>query len=122
MPLVRRIPKRGFTNIFAPVVATINVSDLEKLFEAGSEVTRESLRTKGKLKARFDELKILGGGDLTKKMKVAAHRFSESAKEKIVNAGGEVIVLPAKVSAEDRKRASRTARNSRGLGNSSSAH
>ncbi len=94
MPLVRRVPKRGFNNRFALVVATVNVSDLEIAFDAGEEVTPETLRAKSLAKSRWDVLKILGNGDLTKSLKVAAHRFSESAKEKIEKAGGEIVILP----------------------------
>lgn len=96
MPLVRRVPKRGFNNRFATIVFAVNVDDLERCFEAGEEVTPESLRERNLAKARYDELKILGDGDLTKKLKVSAHRFSGSAKEKIEKAGGEVVVLPGK--------------------------
>lgn len=103
MPLVRRIPKRGFTNIFAPLVATVNVGDLEQLFEAGEAVTAEALRGKGLLKARYEELKILGDGELTKKLKVSAHRFSESAKAKIEKAGGELVVIPGKIPVRDKR-------------------
>lgn len=93
MPLVRRVPKRGFNNRFAKMVFSVNVSDLEKAFAAGDEVTPESLRTHSLAKARYDELKILGDGELTKSLKVSAHRFSAGAKEKIEKAGGECIVL-----------------------------
>lgn len=96
MPLVRRVPKRGFNNRFAPAVATVNVGDLEQAFEAGDEVTPESLREKSLAKRRYDLLKILGDGELTKKLKVSAHRFSKSALEKIEKAGGETVVLPGK--------------------------
>ena len=96
MPLVRRVPKRGFNNQFALKVGTVNVGDLELAFEAGEEVTMESLRAKDLAKYRYDVLKILGDGDLTKKLKVSAHRFSKSAKEKIEKAGGEAVVLPGK--------------------------
>ena len=96
MPLVRRIPKRGFNNQFALQVVAVNVSDLEERFEAGEEVTPESLRERSLAKARHDVLKILGDGELTKKLKVSAHRFSKSAREKIEKAGGEVVVLPGK--------------------------
>ena len=96
MPLVRRVPKRGFHNRFALTVATINVSDLERAFEAGDEVTPETLRAKSLANTRWDLLKVLGDGELTKKLKVAAHRFSESAKKKIEKAGGEVVVLAGK--------------------------
>ena len=92
MPLYRRIPKRGFNNRFAVKIRTVNVGDLNESFEAGTEITPESL--KEAVKGRYDELKILGDGEVTKKFKVSAHRFSKSAEEKIKAAGGEVIVLP----------------------------
>ena len=79
-----------------PVIVAINVGDLEKRFEAGDEVTPESLVDKSLATGRYDVLKILGDGDLTKKLKVSAHRFSKSAKEKIENAGGETIELAGK--------------------------
>ena len=91
MPLARRIAKRGFNNRqFASVVLIVNVSTLEKSFEAGEEVTPESLLEKGLAKGRWDALKILGNGNLTKKLNVRAHRFSKSAEEKINAAGGTV--------------------------------
>ncbi|QDU93192.1 50S ribosomal protein L15 [Lignipirellula cremea] len=93
MPLVRRVPKRGFNNKWALNVATVNVSDLERAFEAGSEVNSDTLRSLSVLKGSYDELKILGDGELTKKLKVTANRFSASAKEKIEKAGGEAIVI-----------------------------
>ena len=96
MPLVRRIPKRGFHNRFAQTVAIVNVGDLEARFSAGDEVTPETLKQKSLARGRYDVLKVLGNGDLTKKLKVAAHRFSDSAKEKIEKAGGEAVVLPGK--------------------------
>lgn len=96
MPLVRRVPKRGFTNKFALVVATVNVDDLEAHFESGEEVTPESLKQKSLAKQRYDVLKILGDGELSKKLKVSAHRFSKSAQEKIQQAGGEIVVLAGK--------------------------
>lgn len=96
MPLVRRIPKRGFNNKWADVVAIINVSDLESAFSDGDEVTLESLKEKNLAKGSFDVLKVLGNGELTKKLKVAAHRFSKSAQEKITKAGGEAVILPGK--------------------------
>lgn len=103
MPLVRRVPKRGFNNQFALTVATVNVSDLEAAFEAGAEVTPESLREKSLAKCRYDVLKVLGDGELTKSLKVSAHRFSVSAKEKIEKAGGEVTVLPGKAPVKKNK-------------------
>ncbi len=96
MPMVRRIPKRGFTNSFALSVAVVNVADLEKSFQDGDEVTPETLRTKSLAKQKYDVLKVLGNGKLTKKLKVSAHRFSKSAADKIAAAGGETTVIPGK--------------------------
>lgn len=93
MPLVRRVPKRGFHNRFALNVATVNVADLERAFQDGEEVNPETLRAKSLAKGRYDVLKILGDGTLTRRLKVSAHRFSQSAREKIETAGGEVCVL-----------------------------
>ena len=94
MPLYRRIPKRGFNNRWALFVRTVNVGELNETFDDGAEVGPETLQ--GALKGNYDILKILGDGEVTKKLKVAAHRFSKSAEEKIKAAGGEVIVLPGK--------------------------
>lgn len=94
MPLARRIPKRGFTNNCARTVFAVNVADLDAVFEDGDEVTAASLRERNLAKRRFDELKILGDGELKKKLKVSAHRFSKSAEEKIKSAGGEIVVIP----------------------------
>ena len=96
MPLVRRVPKRGFFNSFAPKVAILNVAALEKAFDAGEDVTLEALRSKSLLSGKFDELKILGNGTLTKKLRVSAHRFSKAAEAQIKKAGGEVVQLPGK--------------------------
>ncbi len=96
MPMIRRIPKRGFNNKFALKVASVNVADLESRFENGDEVNAETLVRKNLAKFRYDVLKILGNGDLTKKLKVIAHRFSETAREKITKAGGEIVELPGK--------------------------
>jgi large subunit ribosomal protein L15 len=96
MPLVRRVPKRGFHNRFALTVGIVNVCDLERCFQAGDEVTPETLRAKSAAKSRCDVLKVLGNGQLTKKLTVAAHRFSRSAREKIENAGGQAVLLPGK--------------------------
>jgi large subunit ribosomal protein L15 len=96
MPLVRRIPKRGFHNRWALRVAVVNVGDLEEMFAAGAEVTPQALKEKDLAKARYDVLKVLGDGELSKRLTVSAHRFSRSALEKIQKAGGEAIVLPGK--------------------------
>src|SRR5690606_38283708 len=82
-PMIRRIPKRGSVNRYARTVVAVNVSDLSAAFAPGDEVTPESLQARGVVKKRFDEIKILGDGAIDKPLKVAAHRFSESAKQKI---------------------------------------
>jgi large subunit ribosomal protein L15 len=107
MPLVRRVPKRGFHNRFALTIATVNVGELERVFEAGDEVGPETLRAKSLAKHRYDELKILGDGDLTKKLKVSAHRFSKSAREKIEKAGGEVVTLAGKTPVAEKQKESK---------------
>lgn len=96
MPMFRRIPKRGFHNRFAPSVFAVNVGRLDAAFEDGAEVTLEALAAKDLAKGNFDEVKILGDGELSKKLTVSAHRFSKSAEEKITAAGGSVNKLPAK--------------------------
>ncbi len=101
-PMFRRIPKRGFHNKFARDVFVVNVGDLSNVFEDGTEVTLELLDAKGLATGVFDELKILGEGEVTKKLTVSAHRFSKSAAEKITAAGGTVNVLPARRTPEER--------------------
>jgi len=96
MPLVRRIPKRGFHNRFGQIVVVVNVGQIDKVFEAGEEVTIESLAAKNLAKGRFDLLKVLGDGELTKKLKISAHSFSKSAIEKIEKSGGEAVVVAGK--------------------------
>lgn len=92
-PLVFRIAKRGFNNYeFATRYAVINISDLEK-FEDGAEITPELLKEMGIVKNLQDGLKVLGNGELTKKLTVSAHKFSKVAKEKIENAGGKAKVI-----------------------------
>ena len=88
MPLVRRIPKRGFTNIFKTEYEIVNVEMLSK-FEANTEVTPELLKERGIVKGK-SKLKILGSGEISVPLKVRAHKFSKSAKEKIVKAKGEI--------------------------------
>ncbi len=93
MPLARRLPKRGFTNIFAKEYTTINVSDLNGL-ENGTVVTAEMLKKQGIIsKIEKDGLKVLGGGELTKKLDVKAAKFSQSAQTAIKAAGGSVEVI-----------------------------
>lgn len=92
MPLIRRIPKRGFTNIFRKEVEIVNLDTLE-LFDDGSTVDVDTLKTSGKVRNRALIVKVLGNGELTRKLTVKAHRFSKSAREKIEAAGGKVEVL-----------------------------
>jgi large subunit ribosomal protein L15 len=92
MPLIRRLPKRGFGNgAFRATYAIINLVDLEK-FDADTHVTEEFLRNKGLLKGSVDGVKVLGRGELTKKLTVEADKFSESARQKIEQAGGAAVV------------------------------
>ncbi len=110
MPLSRRIPKRGFNNRQARLVKSVNVGDLGTLFQDGDEVTPDVLRERKILRGRYDMLKILGDGELGRKLKVSAHRFSKVALDKIEAAGGEVLTLaePAPVvkgQARQRKKA-----------------
>lgn len=92
MPLYRRIPKRGFTNRNTKNIVAINVSDLER-FENGATVTVDALRESGLVKNSFDGVKILGNGELTKKLDVQVNAFSASAKEKIEALGGKAEVI-----------------------------
>ena len=92
MPLSRRVPKRGFTNIFATVYTTINVSDLN-IFEDGTEITAAMLKEMGVINKVNDGLKVLGDGELTKKLTVKAAKFTKSAEEKILAAGGTIEVI-----------------------------
>ena len=92
MPLYRRIPKRGFTNRNTKDIVAINVSDLEK-FENGATVTIESLKAAGIVKEPRDGVKILGNGELTKKLDVKVSAFSASAKERIEALGGTTEVI-----------------------------
>ena len=92
MPLMRRIPKRGFNNIFATKYAIINVSDLNK-FKDGTVVDAELLKAAGLIKKEYDGVKVLGNGELTSKVTVKAAKFSQSATEKIEKAGGKTEVM-----------------------------
>lgn len=92
MPLYRRLPKRGFKNIFAKKYTELNIRDLNG-FKEGTTVTPALLREQGILKKVKDGLRMLGEGDLKKKLTVQAHHFTETAKKKIEQAGGSVEVL-----------------------------
>ena len=93
MPLQRRLPKRGFNNIFATKYANVKISDLEAKFEAGSVVDTKALVEAGIIKKSLDGIKVLGNGELTKALTVQAAAFTASAKEKIEKAGGKAEVI-----------------------------
>jgi len=93
MPLYRRLPKRGFKNIWAKKYAEVNVKTLENFFEEGAEVDAVALIERGILKNVYDGVRILGDGELTKKMTVRAQGFTKSAIEKIEKAGGKAEVI-----------------------------
>ena len=90
-PLYRRIPKRGFKNHFAKIYSTVNVNDLEK-FDNDTVVDEKLLISSGLIKSKLDGIKVLGNGELTKKLTVVANKFSKSAKEKIEAVGGKIEV------------------------------
>ena len=92
MPLARRMPKRGFTNVFGTTYAPVNVDVLNR-FEDGTEVTTELLIETGVISKALDGVKILGNGEITKKLTVKAAAFSASAKQKIEAAGGKAEVI-----------------------------
>jgi large subunit ribosomal protein L15 len=92
MPLHRRLPKRGFTNIFRKIYAIVNLKDLEN-FKADEKITPEVLVASGMVKKLGDGLKILGDGDLKAPLQITAHIFSKSAREKIEKAGGKAEVI-----------------------------
>jgi large subunit ribosomal protein L15 len=89
MPLQRRLPKRGFANIFRKEYAVINVRDLER-FETGIEVDAKLLRDAGLVSGSYDGIKVLGHGELNKAVTVKADKWSQSAAQKIINAGGSI--------------------------------
>ena len=95
MPLHRRVPKRGFHNPFRVEYAVVNLDTLAEVFEAGSSVTPEVLRERGLVRTKA-RIKVLGRGDISKKLTVQAHKFSGKAAEKLAAAGGAAEVLEAK--------------------------
>ena len=96
MPLHRRIPKRGFHNLFRVEYAVVNLDDLSERFDAGTVVTPELLREQGLIHSVRQPIKVLARGDISKQLTVHAHRFSGKAAEKIAAAGGATEVLGAK--------------------------
>ena len=102
MPMFRRVPKRGFNNRWAVKVFAVNVGRLNEAFDEGAEVTLDELAAKDLAKGHFDEVKVLGDGELTKKLSVSAHRFSKSAEEKITAAGGSITIITRKQTPDER--------------------
>lgn len=92
MPLYRRLPKRGFYNRFANNYVEVNVKDLEK-FDANTEITAEFLKESGTISKICDGIVVLGNGEITKPLTIKAKKFTKSAEEKIVAAGGKVQVI-----------------------------
>jgi large subunit ribosomal protein L15 len=95
MPLHRRLPKRGFTNIFKKKWIEVSLAALEKAFAENDEVTPELMHHRGIIKKAKHDIVVLGNGDVSKSLKVSAHRFTKSAREKIEKAGGAVTVIGA---------------------------
>ncbi len=93
MPLQRRVPKRGFVNIFSKEIAIVNLASLEENFEDGAVVDIASLIKTGLIKKSLDGVKVLGTGDITKKLTVQVNAFSDTAKQKIEAAGGKAEVI-----------------------------
>jgi large subunit ribosomal protein L15 len=93
MPLQRRLPKRGFNNIFAKEIAIVNVAALDKKFEDGATVDIAALKAAGLIKKELDGVKVLGNGEISKKLTVQVNAFSDSAKAKIEAAGGKAEVI-----------------------------
>lgn len=101
MPLQRRLPKRGFTNIFKKEWIEISLAKIEENFSAGEDITPEILHNRGLIKKAKHDLVILGTGEITKSLNVSAHRFTKTAREKIEKAGGAAtIIVKGSVAAE----------------------
>ena len=93
MPLQRRLPKRGFTNIFKKQWIEISLGKIEENFNAGDDITPEILHERGLIKKAKHDLVVLGSGDVSKALNISAHRFTKAAKEKIENAGGSITEI-----------------------------
>ena len=93
MPLHRRLPKRGFTNIFKKHWIEVSLEALERSFAADDEITPEVLHRRGIIKKAMHDIVVLGSGEVSKALKVSAHRFTKSARAKIEKTGGAVTVL-----------------------------
>ncbi|CAN5261314.1 50S ribosomal protein L15 [soil metagenome] len=97
MPLQRRLPKRGFTNIFKKKWLEISLAKLEENFNSGDEITPEILHNRGLIKKAKHDLVILGNGEISKALKISAHRFTKTAKDKIEKAGGRATQISKEV-------------------------
>src|SRR5262244_286309 len=95
MPLHRRLPKRGFTNIFKKQWIEVSLEALEKHFTADDEITPDVLHSRGIIKKAKHDIVVLGNGEVSKALKVSAHRFTRSARQKIEKAGGAVTIVGA---------------------------
>jgi len=93
MPLHRRLPKRGFTNIFKKKWLEVSLAALDKSFNADEEITPELLHSKGIIKKAKHDVVVLGNGEISKPLRISAHRFTKSAREKIEKAGGAVVEI-----------------------------
>ncbi len=93
MPLHRRLPKRGFTNIFKKRWLEISLASLEQHFEADAEITPEVLHERGLIKKAKYDVVVLGNGEISKPLRISAHRFTKSAREKIEKAGGAAVQI-----------------------------
>lgn len=100
MPLQRRLPKRGFTNIFKKQWIEVTLATLDANFEPGDEITPETMHERGVIAKGKRDVVVLGTGEMTKKLAVSAHRFTKGAREKIESAGGTVNVIESKPKSE----------------------
>jgi large subunit ribosomal protein L15 len=118
MPLQRRLPKRGFTNIFKKEWLEISLAKLESSFNAGDEVTPDILHERGLIKKAKHDLVVLGNGELTKALKISAHRFTAGAKKKIEKAGGTMTEIAQKPTFDSQanKRSAKRAANAKADG------
>ena len=95
MPLHRRLPKRGFTNIFKKQWIEVSLEALDRSFDANTEITPEVMHQRGIIKKAKHDIVVLGNGNVSKALKISAHRFTKSAREKIEKAGGAITVIGA---------------------------
>jgi large subunit ribosomal protein L15 len=95
MPLHRRLPKRGFTNIFKKQWIEVSLDALDRSFDANTEITPEVMHRRGIIKKAKHDIVVLGNGNVSKALKISAHRFTKSAREKIEKAGGAITVIGA---------------------------